>query len=235
MEIIIMIKRLITVTSIAAVLTVMSPAHAGFGKIKVPGTSKSESSTSSSTAVDATAAQEAVVKQYQEASGLVLNSQAELSEALGLKSQAAELRAEAESMGSGATLNKDSIEATTALSARANASIQEKIESGEPVSAEGREHYVNGLSLYAQGVVATKDMTEEASAFSSAAKDEIGSASMTEKHKVTARLSAGTYLVKELPGFTSKLANGLGQVVAYAESADIPVPKEATDVLAGFN
>jgi hypothetical protein len=77
-------------------------------------------------------------------------------------------------------------------------------------------------------------MADETSAFGKAAKAEISSASMTEKAKVTSRFSTGMYLVKVLPGFTSQLASGLGQATAFAKSADMPVPDEATDLLAGL-
>ena len=219
-------KKLITMTVAILTMALAGPGYAGFGDLKsmVPG---GDSDT-------AGASQEAIVQQYGAASALVLGGQAELAEAFGLKKEAADLRAQAESITSGATLSQDDLKKTRAVTDEAMALNQAKMDEGAELSEEGQEHYIAGLLLSAQGVSATKDMADDASAFGVSAKDQISSASMMQKAKVTSKLAAGMYVVQELPGFTSALMSNFGQLATYAKNADIPVPDEATDVMAAL-
>jgi len=180
---------------------------------------------------DAVGMQEGVVRKYVEASKQLNTAQTELLYAFGLKDQAAALEAQAKALGSGATLDKDGIEKQKKLSDDANKAIQEKIDSGAQLTAEGKQHYVKSLSPYAAAVGITTKMPNELTSFSSAAQSQIQSASVLEKTKVISKLSAGTYLVKELPGFSTGLLSCLGKIVSYANKNQIPVPKDATAAL----
>jgi len=219
-------KKSITMTVTMLTLAFAVQGHAGFGDLKkmVPGGDADASGVS----------QEAIVQQYGAASALVLGGQAELAEAFGLKEKAAEIRAQAESITGGATLSQDDLKKTRAVTGEAMALNQAKMEEGAELSEEGREHYIAGLLLSAQGVSATKDMADDASAFGVSAKDQISSASMMQKAKVTSKLAAGMYVVQELPGFTSALMSNFALLATYAKNADIPVPDEATDLLAAL-
>ncbi len=224
-----MIRKLLMATSIAMVLATFSPTHAiGLKDLKLPVGGGSESSGS------AEASQEKIVQSYIEALALVLGAQAELQEALGLKDKAAESRATAEALGNGSLDGKKGLQDAAGQSADADASIQKKFDDGATISAEGREHYINGLALYIQGLVATKEMAGETTEFGKQAQAEISSASMMKKGKLMSKLAAGTYLVSEIPGFTSRLASNLQKLTAFAKSAGIPVPDDATDALASL-
>ena len=221
----------------AVVIPMMLAAQAeaqlsGFKKPAIPGTSSSDASSSSAVS------QEAIVQSYVDANVLVLNARAKLAEAFGLKDEVAAINAEAESLQSASTqAGKDEFKSSATLSDRAMAAVQAKIDSGAELTAEGRVSYVEGLSLTAQSVIATKDMAQDAKSFSASAKSDISSASMMKKASVTKKYSAGMFVATELPGFTSRLTKNFGSLAAYAKSADIPVPDDATDALAsvGFN
>ena len=219
-------KKLITMTVAMLTMAFAVQVNAGFGDLTkmVPGGGDDSAGGS----------QEAIVQQYGEASALVLDGQAELLEAFGFKEKAADLRAQAESIKGGATQSQDDLKKTRLVTDEAMALNQAKMDEGAVLSDEGREHYIAGLLLSAEGVTATKDLADEASAFGLSAKDQISSASMMQKAKVTSKLSAGMYVAKELPGFTSALISNFGLLATYAKNADIPMPDEATDFLAAL-
>lgn len=193
--------------------------------------SPTKTSDSASGGGDAMAMQEGIIQRYAEASGHILTAQNELALAFGLKEQAAALSAEATALQGGATLDKDAIKKNRQLSDDANAAIQAKIDAGEPLTDEGRQHYINSLIPFSQGVVATSKLPAEASAFSDAAQATVKSASVMEKASVTSKLSAGMYLAKEIPGYSAQMMDTFKKIVTYAQKNDIPVPADATAAL----
>jgi hypothetical protein len=196
--------------------------------LKLPTKATEQAAPSGGNAIDM---QEGVVRKYVEASKLLNTSQTELLYAFGLKDQAATLEAQAKALGSGATLDKDGIEKQKKLSDDANAAIQAKLDSGAQLTAEGKEHYAKSLSPYAGAVGITTKMPNDLTSFSNAAQSQIQSASVLEKAKVVSKLSAGTYLAKELPGFSGNLFSCLGKLVTFAKKNQIAVPKDATAAL----
>ena len=187
-----------------------------------------DSSSDSSSSVS----QEAIVQSYVAANVLVLNATGKFLEAFGLKEEAATLRAEADSMQSGSTAaGKKEFKRSVTVSDDGMAAVHAKMDEGAELSEEGRGHYIEGLGLTAEGVMATKDMADDAKTFATAANSQIKSASIMKKSKVTKKVSAGLFVAKELPGYTSRLVSNLSKVTAYAKSADIPVPEDATAAL----
>jgi hypothetical protein len=181
--------------------------------------------------IDASASQEALVRSYGAAASLVMKAQEEFLLAFGLKDEAAKLSETAKVWGGGSSVSKSEMQAATESSQSANDAIAAKIASGEELSSAGLGHYGNGLGLYGRGLIETKKMADEATAFSNAAMAQISSAPFTNKASLTSKLSAGTYIAKELPGFTVNLTDGLTKAVAYARSADIPVPDDVASLL----
>lgn len=218
-----MIKNSLVLAVIGCSLVMTSQAQAMAHKKKAAAPTENT--------VDASASQDALIQSYGAAASLVVQAQEQFLLAYGMKDEAAALSETAKVLGSGSSLDKEEVKTVSKQSKSADKAIAEKIESGEELNAEGKEHYVKGLGLYAQGLLATKGMTNEASAFNDSAMAQINSASMMEKASVTSKLSVGTYVAKELPGFISNLTNGLTKAVSYAKSADIPVPDEAASLL----
>jgi hypothetical protein len=198
--------------------------------LKLPG-AKTAEPTSEESAGDATAMQEGIVQRYCVASGYILAAQVELAKAFELKDQAAQLEAEAATLQGGATLDKDAIKKNRQISDDASAAIQAKLDAEAPLTDEGRQHYINSLAPFANGVAETSKLPAEASAFSNAAQTTIKSASMTEKLSVTSKLAAGTYLAKEIPGYSARTMDTFKKIVTYANKNNIPVPEDATSLL----
>ena len=213
--------------AVAAMMLISAPAAmaASFG---LPAASAAPAA---STGGDAVAMQEGLVKQYAESAGYINAAQAELAAAFGFKDRAAELQAAATALQGGATLDKDAIKKNRELTDKASAEIDAKIAEGADLNDEGRKHYIASLTPFTKGVSSAAKLPAEANTFSDAAQAQIKSASLTEKMSVTSKLSAGTYLAKEIPGFSKNTLDSLKKIVTYAQDKGIPVPKEATTLL----
>lgn len=221
-------KRTAILGPALAALLISTPAVMAID-LKLPGTKAAPEASASD--VDAVAMQEGLVQRYREAADHMHAAHLELARAFELKDQVAKLEAEATTLGGGATLDKDAIKKNRELSDEVSAEIDRKIAEGAELSAEGRQHYVTSLEPLAKGVSATVKLPAEASSFSNAAQSQIKSASMTEKMSVTSKLATGTYLAKEIPGFSSKTMDNFKKIVTYAQKKGIPVPPDATALL----
>ncbi len=222
-------KKIVTLLAAGvAVLACGTLAAADIGLPKLPGLGGSRSSGGGGNAV---ALQDGVVLRYVQASTSVSTALRELALAYDLKEEAAKLDAEITSMQSGAVNDKDSLKKNSQVSSEAQAAVQQKMDSGAELSEEGRKHYIAALPHYVTGVRLTQQLPDDARNFSSAAQAQLASASLIEKTKLTSKLSTGTYLVGEIPGFSGRVLTGFRQIVTYAQKNKIPVPDDATSLL----
>ena len=209
-------------------LVCVSTASIAFD-LNLPGVSAP--SASASGGANAEAMQEGIVQRYTQASTKIDMAQLELARAFDLNDQAAALEAQVTALKSGATLDKDGIEKQKKISDDANIAIQAKLDANTQISDEGKKHYVSSLIPFASGLALTAQMPSDLKAFADASKSQISSASLLDKLKITSKLSAGTYLASELPGYTTRVVDGFKKLVTFAKSNQIPVPKDATDLL----
>lgn len=222
-------KKVFVVGVLMGSMALAVQTHAGMPGLKdlVPGAASGETS--------APVSQESIVQDYVAANVLVLTAQEKFAEAFGLKEQAAAARAEADALqGASTEAGADQFKSSVAVSESVMAAVQAAMDAGTELSEDGRGSYVEGLSLAVQSVVATKGLAVAASEFSASAQSQIKSASMTQKMKVTKQLSAGMFVAKELPGYTSRLSSNVSALVTYAKSADIPTPDDPTEALASL-
>lgn len=212
-------------------------ALAGTVMAGLPGVDKlkgSSSSSSATTGADAVALQEGLIKNYLAANSNLSLGLQEFATAYGMKDQAAELKASADTLAGGSVNDDKALEANAKLSAEIQQKIQEKLSSGAELTDEGKKHFIAGLSPYAKGVSGTAAIPKDLQAFSDAAKSQISSASMMDKPKVTKQLSTGMWLVKQLPGHSASLVKGLQEIVGYAQKNSIPVPADVKSATAAL-
>jgi hypothetical protein len=213
--------------AVAAMMLVSAPAAMAID-LKLPGT---KAAPAEGGGADAVAMQEGLVQNYAQSAAYINAAQAELAAAFGLKERAAELQAEAAALQGGATLDKDAIKKNRELTNQASAEIDAKIAEGADLNDEGRKHYVASLTPFGKGVSSAAKLPAEASSFSDTAQAQLKSASLTEKASVTSKLAAGSYLAKEIPGFSKSTFDSFKKIVTYAQTKGIPVPKDATAAL----
>ena len=219
-------KGYVTASVATAGLLFGSAANAGFGDLKKLGGDAADNSSAVS--------EEAFVQKFVSTVDTVLRGQAELELAFDNKEGAAQLIAAADGLVSGSTVEKDVLEKTLAVSSETAASRQAKMDASAEMTAESREHYLNGLLLSAKGAAETIGMVKEASEFAKSAQQQISSASMLQKAKVTKKLAAGMFVANHLPGFSAELVENLNFLVTFAKSMDMQVPEDATSVMAAL-
>ena len=221
-------KKIVSLTVI--LMSTALPIYAGGFSLPSLGSDKPAANAGDQGAA-AAVMQESVVQKYMAASREFTTAQIELAQAFDLKDQAAALQAQATVLGSGATLDKDGIAKQTQVSEAADKAIQAKIGSSTEITEEGKKHYVAALSPFGRGVLQTAGMPAELTAFGNSAQAQITNAPMLEKLGVTNKFKAGLYLVKELPGYTSRMYSSLKSVVTYGQKVGIEMPKDATAAL----
>jgi hypothetical protein len=219
-----MLKKAVLVAICTTMASAASPVIAASFKLPV------KASEAPATGADAVSMQEGIIKSYVSSKTNVDAGLAKFAAAYGLKDEAAKLDASVKTLAGGATSEND-LKTNAALSESTQQQIAKKISEGVALSDEGKRLFASGLLPFALGVKGTTALPKELQSFSDAAKAQISSASVLEKAKVTSKLQAGMWLVKELPGYTSKLTTGVGQILGYAQKNSIPLPKEANDLL----
>jgi len=226
-------KKILMVTAAFAGMMMTGQAEAQFSALKA--TAESTAGAVADVAAPGDISQESIVQSYIAANALVDDSNESLLEAFGEKEKAAKYRETADGFHAGSTEgDKGAMKDRAVHSQETSEFIAALIEEGAVVSADGREKYVEGLALAVQSVMATKGMAGDARAFATSAQADIKSASMMQKAKVMKKMAAGMFVAKQLPGFTSRLTENLGALMAYAKSADIPTPDDATAAMASL-
>ena len=226
-------KRMTLLVVATASLLLSAQADAQFRSLKDSADAMADSAKDTADVGDIS--QESIVRSFVSANDLVNETNAVMLEAFGRKEEAAKIREEGSALSSKATEgDKDAIKEFTVFSQENLDVVATLAVDGAELSSEGREKYVEGLVLAYESVMASKGMTEEAKTFATPAQADISSASMMQKAKVGKKLAAGTFVAKELPGYTKRLTTSVASLVEFAKSADIPVPDDATNVLAAL-
>ncbi|MDM4772959.1 hypothetical protein [Solimonas sp. SE-A11] len=220
-------NKIVAALSIMAALAT-APAFA-IGLPKLPGVGASAEA-QTAPAGDASGMQDSVIKTFVAGSIEISTAQASLLRAFDLKDQAAALEADAAALKSGAT-DQSTLSKATQSSKSASDEIAKRIAAGQPLSEEGKQHYVASLVPFAKGLVITSKLPPELKTFGDAAKQQVQAASLMDKASVTSKLAPGMYLVKEAPGYTSNAIDAFKKIVTFAQSNSIPVPADATAAL----
>jgi hypothetical protein len=177
---------------------------------------------SASSGGDVVAQQDQLVNAYVAANKEVLMAQSKMASALGAKDAAAQAKAVAEALSSGAT--KDSLSKADLVQSDVSKIIVERQkEVGGKLDDAAKKEYVSGLASLGKGVLKYAGMKTQLNGFRTA----LASASPMALTK----LSAGSYIVTNFPTNSKNLYDTTSLAVSFAKSNDIPVPKDATQAL----
>lgn len=211
-------KPIVTIALSVCIAFPVAAYAFGFGSLPGIGGGGASSGT------DLSASQDQLVKSYVSGSKLVLVSQYEMANAVGLKDKAAAYKATADALSTGAT--KDNLENADKAMSDSSKAVADALAKNPTMDAEGKKHFALGLASLAGGIISYSGMTKDASNFSSG----ISSASPMELMK----LSSAMYIVKSLPSNLKNLISSLNNAVSFAKSHDIPVPSDATKALSAI-
>jgi hypothetical protein len=207
-------SRLAT-TLIASVFTITPVAAlAQFGLPSLPGMGGK-----SAGGADLSGSQDQLVRQYVDANKTVMLANAHMADAMGLKDDAAKLRASSDSLGDGAT--KGNLADADKATSDTNRKLAEKLNDNTVVlDADAKKKYVAGLVTMASGVVKYVGMKGSFQSFASNLK---GVSPM-----MLPKLQTGVYIVSSLPANVKNLTAALSSATQFAKSHDIEVPKDVT-------
>lgn len=215
-------SRISPIAAVIATLITISPvAQAQFSMPSMPGMGAK-----SAGGGDLAGSQDKLVHQYVDANKTVLLANSQMADAVGLKEEAATMRATSESLGDGAT--KGNLADADKLTSDNSRKLSEKMNDGTMVlDAGAKKKFTAGLVTMASGMVKYVGMKGNFQSFSSSLK--------SASPMMLPKLQNGVYIVSSLPGNAKNLGTALSNATSFAKSHDIEVPKEATAALgAGF-
>lgn len=199
---------------VAALALASAGAMAQFPSIPGMGGSKS----GSAPAVD----QDALVRSYVAADKDVLNANAKMAEALGLKDAAVSAKATADALGDGAT--KDNLSAADKAQSETTAAIQAKLKDNPTLDAQAKVTYGQGLALLGSGVLKYVAMKPQVTGIGSNPMALLGGG----------KAAAVAYIATSVPTNAANLSSALNNATSFAKSREIPVPSDATSALAAI-
>jgi hypothetical protein len=197
----------ITVVLGAALATLSCTASAQFG-----GLLKGNSSGSGVSA-------EQIVKRYVGGARNVMQANANMLDAVGLKTEAGQAAAQVANLTEGAT--KDALEDANKTQTENSKALEMKLsDSKTTLDAGAKKKFSAGLGDLAKGVIQYVGLAKEVGGF----KPGMGS--------INATGNSALFVAKSLPGSTKNLAQTLKMAIEFSKANDIPVPKEANDATA---
>ena len=211
-----MSRLLFTLMLSVSLFTPMTSSAFGLKDLKELG---SKSNDSGST--DMSGAQTQLVKQYVSAGKSVLDGNSKMAEAVGLKKEAAAAKAASESLSEGST--KSTLSDADKTSSETSTAVSAALKNTATLDAPSKAKFADGILSLAQGLAKYAGMTNSISSFTS------GLSSVSPIMLPT--LQSGAYIASSAPSSIKSLSSALSNAVSYANSHDIAVPKDATDVL----
>jgi hypothetical protein len=165
--------------------------------------------------------QDQLVAQYVAADKDVLDANGKMDDALGLKDQAAQARAELAALNSGATL--DNLKAADAAKSDNQAATDAAFKNPPEMDAKAKATFTDGLESLGKGLLKYVGMKSSVSSFST---------SLTSvSPAMLPKLQSGAYIVKIFPPNSKDLFKSLNDAVVFAKAHDIAVPPDATQAL----
>jgi hypothetical protein len=207
---------------VASFIAIVPMASQAFGLPNVPGLSSNSSG--SSAGADLSGSQDQLVKQYVSAGKSVLNGNAKMAEAVGLKEEAAASRAAGDALTDGAT--RGTLSDSDKAASDGNAAVAAALKNTDQMDAPAKAEFAGGMVSLAQGLVQYIGMRGPFDSF----RKGLSSASPM----MLPKLQSGAYVATSFPTSVKNLAAALSNAISFAKSHDIAVPKDATDALSNL-
>jgi hypothetical protein len=216
----------VSVTSLA----LAAVATTSFGQMPNFGGLMHNAASSDNGSANVVGAQSAFFRTFSDSRLEVGLAQLNLARAFELKDAVTELEAEQASLAGG-PLDKAGIKKSTELSDSVNQQIAARMDSGAELSADGKRYYVAAIPHLLKGTLLAVQLPGEAATFANSAKAAVSSASLMDKARLAGTAMTAVAIAKDMPGFVSNLFGAYKKTLAYGQSKNIPIPKDATDAL----
>lgn len=165
------------------------------------------------------ASAEQIVKRYVSGTQSVMNADANMLAALGLKDESEKAALHAKNLTEGAT--KDALEGAAKVQTDSSKVLEERMKGQKVVmDEESKKRFSNGLADLARGVIQYVGVSKDVSGFKPSVSS-LGSAA-----------TSAAYIVQSLPTSLKSVGSTLKTAIEFSKSNNIPLPKEANDATA---
>ncbi|AJC20163.1 hypothetical protein [Pandoraea pulmonicola] len=216
-------KKIIACAVAAALVGASGASFAQLGGLTslVGGGSKS-----SEGSADLSGQQAALVKNYVAANVDVLNANAKMGEALGLKTQAEQAEAVIAQLKSGATDDKAAASKAATAVGDTSGAIAAKLKEKPVLDDASKKTFAQGLGHLALGLVHYVGMRNDVTS--------MGNNMKSASPMALTSLGGAAYVVSNFPGSVTEAGKALKNAVDFARSNGIEVPSDATKALAAL-
>lgn len=219
--------KIITAVVAAPLIFLPLASHAQFNLPNIPklGGALGGALGGSSGGSDAAAGQStSLVRGYVAANKDVLNANSLMAEALGLKDEAASLKATANALTEGAT--QGNLEESNKAVSTSTDKVAAAMAKHPQMDAASKAKYQSGMGMLGTGMLKYIALRGPAADFSSSIR--------TVSPTALTSIQSGIFVMTKLPSSISNLNTSLKNATAFSKSNDIPVPDDATKALAAI-
>lgn len=216
-------KNLLPTAALVVVSTLCcASAQAQFSFPAIPGIAKLTGGGGGGASADLGGQQDTLIRGFVAANKDVLTANARLSDALGMKQQAAKLQETANSLTEGST--RDSLEAANLEVAVSTDAVAAEMAKKPVLDANSKAIFATGLTSLAAGagkyLVVGRNVKDMGAGLSGASPLQLP------------KLQPAIFVVQNFPASMGRVSDALQNVVAFARSAGVPVADDATAFLA---
>jgi hypothetical protein len=212
-------KNFTATVAAAALLTLPLSSMAQMNFLKaIPGLGGGEAS------ADSAGQSNSLVTGFVAANKEVLMANSLMAEALGLKDEAATLKATSDALTDGAT--KGNLEDASKAVSTSTDAVAAAMAKQPKLDAASKAKYQAGVGRLGTGMLRYVALRGPAASFSTSIK--------SFNPLMLTKLQSGMYVMTQLPTSISNLSTSLQNATAFSKSNDIPVPPDATKALAAL-
>jgi hypothetical protein len=179
--------------------------------------------------------QEAIAARYTQGTKTMLKAYSTIAEAVGMKTQAATLRAEADALNAGSSLS----DARKAMNRSASIikAVRDKVASSKGVTAASKEKFTQGVQIKNQAYLVQVTLTTDASLKAANAVKAAKGASPMQMAILTTQLDPLYFIIRDVPKFLAeeRKFNDICKEYAKEQKISIPTAPLPTPKLSNMN
>lgn len=169
----------------------------------------------------------AMVQSFVQSQGQILAAQVLLAKAYGLKDQAAACQAQETALKSSG-VDADVLKKTVDVSNSANAAIATQQSKQAALTTQEKTYYAQSLPHFAEGVLGTRKVAQEAEQFAGAAHGSMGLSALSGG---LTKLHAAEFIAQAMPSYSKSVYSVFRKTVEIGRNNGVQVPANATAAL----
>ena len=171
--------------------------------------------------------EDAIVQSFIQSQGQILAAQVLLAKAYGLKDQAAACEAQEMTLKSSG-VDTDTLKKTVDVSNSANAAIAAQQDKQATLTNQEKTYYAQSLPHFAEGVLGTHKVAQEAEQFAGAAHGSMGLSALSGG---VTKLRDATFIARAMPSYSKSVYSVFRKTIEIGRNNGVQVPANATAAL----